>query len=350
MQAAQRGLGAEPTERGGLYDEAVDRVCRQLGIAQPERFVFTSGCTAALSLALSDLPWEEGDGLITSSLEHHALLRPVQRLSMQRGVVHHATPYQPGVPLDLDFVRDTLHRGGVRLVAVTHASNVTGELLPVRELCQLAHEYGALVLLDAAQSVGVYPLDVADLGVDILVFAGHKGALGPQGVGGLWASPSVGFDAGHAVCDLGGTPGASHPMPGFCDVGSVNLAGALGVAAGLGVRARERTVGERPRALCRELCAWLSEREDCTVFGGASAERTAALSFALDTVPLSRCEARFAEHGVLVRAGTHCAPQALEAVGAVDGTLRVSFGADHGAADLERLQAVIRQLLDRQAQ
>jgi len=132
--AVAAALAAAPGERAAIFADAAAEVVRALGLPGPERLLLTPGCAAALAVAIGDLPWAEGDVVVTSALEHHALARPVEKLTRERAVVHEVAPYRPGAPVDLDSVRDVLARGRVRLVAVTAASNVTGEVLPVGAL------------------------------------------------------------------------------------------------------------------------------------------------------------------------------------------------------------------------
>lgn len=339
-QAAAAALEAAPHETLEVFDSAHRTVCEALGVPDPDRLLLTSGCTAALGVALGDLPWQAGDVIVTSSLEHHALARPVDKLVRERGVVHHAAPYEPGTPMDMDFVRDVLKAGGVRLVATTAASNVTGELLPLAELGALAHEHGALQLVDAAQTVGLLPVDVAKLGADIVTFAGHKGPLGPQGIGGLWARPGVSFESPWATCDIGtgsGDRGACSPFPGYCDVGSVNLSGAAGLAAGLRWLTENPERPGRAVQLAQDLAAALRERDGCTVLGGEDTPRTGTLAVQLARLPLAQTEAFFRQHDIVVRAGSHCAPMALEALGAPDGVLRLSFGPFNDDDDVQAI-------------
>ena len=338
--AINEALALDPTAGATLFEASRAEVCRFLGIADPDRFLFTTGCTAALSVALSDLPWEAGDVVVTSSLEHHALIRPLELLAEHRGVRLLSAPYLPGSPIDFDFVRDALRGGNVRWVATTHASNVTGELLPVRDLAELAHEHGARFLLDAAQSVGIVPVDVSQIGADLLVLAGHKGPLGPQGVGGFWATPDVEFRSVAAACSIGeqrerkrGCAG----FPGYCDVGSVNLAGAAGLGAGLRW-IRERgldATGGHARRLAAGLIAAIESMDGCRVLGDPTADRTGAVSAEVRRLPVERAEEFFAARGIVVRAGAHCAPRALDAIDQPKGTIRISFGASNTPADVD---------------
>lgn len=341
-EAVQAALVDDPRANAARYRDAHAAIARFFGIDTPDRLLLTSSCTAALDLAIGDLPWQPGDIVVTSDLEHHALARPVQQLAWHRGVAHVRAPYAPGRPIDLDAVAETLRRGGVRLIAVTGASNITGEVLPIAELAALAHAHGALLLLDAAQLAGIAPVAVGELGVDVLVFAGHKGMLGPLGIGGFWAAPQVRFACPTAACEVGGgAAGAPGPFPGFCDTGSVNLPAAAGLAAALGWLAqRAEADRERPLALARRLIAACRERRHCRVLGG-DGPRTATVSLLLDGLPLAEAQAHFQRHDVVVRAGQHCAPMALTAVGATEGCVRISFGWNSGDGDVDGVLAAI---------
>ena len=347
-QAVDAVLDCDPRELDRVFDSARETVCAFLGITESERFLFTPGCTSALSVALGDLPWNEGDAILTSSLEHHAMARPIEQLRQARGVEHVAAPYRPGEGLDLGFVQETLGRGRARLVAVTAASNVTGELLPTAELARLAHGHDALLLVDAAQTVGVVPVDVGEIGADILTFAGHKGPLGPQGIGGLWAAPHVTFESPNATCDIRrpGTGKPCAPMPGYCDVGSVNMAAAAGLAAGirwLSTRAPDEEA--RPRRMAADLTTELRRSRFCTVYGSQSSERTATVSLNVRGLAPDVAEARFRKQGILVRGGLHCAPMALEAISAPQGTVRISFGPFNQDCDVRRILEVLEDMV-----
>lgn len=351
-RAVAEALSASPADHGDLLRSARAAICGFLGLADPGRLILTPGCTSALAVALEDLPWEPGDGVITSSVEHHALARPVQRLAASRGVVHHQAPYRPGEPIDLGFVEEKLRTGGVRLVAVTGASNVTGEILPVENLAEMAHRRGALLLVDAAQTVGVIPVDLSGKGADIAVFAGHKGPLGPQGVGGLWAAPHVQFRSPSAACEIG--PGGNGPevcstFPGACDVGSMNLPGVAGLAAGMGWLASRPSPaeGDSPRDLAASLACRVAELPGAELLGGRDAARTATVSMHLPGLPVEKAEAFFRERRIIVRAGQHCAPWALRALGRPEGAIRASFGPYSTAGDLEAVSAAVAEAASR---
>jgi len=350
MEAVGEAQAAAPEEWPILLERSRNEVASFLGIRDPGRLLLTPGCTSALAVALGDLPWAAGDHVVTSGLEHHALARPIRGALERLGVRHDVAPYAPGTPIALDFVEARLRDGRVRAVACTAASNVTGELLPVEDLVTLAHAHGALAVIDAAQTAGVTPLDVTTLGVDVLAFAGHKGLLGPQGIGGLYVAPGVELSSPAASCELGqGDRPACSPFPSYCDVGSVHLAGAAGLAAGvrwLGTQgASVRALGRRA---ARRLLEGLDSLRGITIYGGRDLERrTLAVSFTSRDLHPAEIERRLLEeHRIVVRAGHHCAPQAHDTIGtAEEGTVRVSFGHDSSEDDADAVLAALGDLL-----
>jgi selenocysteine lyase/cysteine desulfurase len=199
--------------------------------------------------------------------------------------------------------------------------------------------------LDAAQTLGVVPIDVRSQPIDMLVFAGHKGPLAPHGIGGLWAAPSITFQSPAAVCEI--NPGtkqspACASFPGDCDVGSANLGAAAGLAAALRWRRTQPgDVFETPRILAARFREALRARPGVRVFGGERTPHTAAVSFLIDRLPLAAAEAHFAERAITIRAGQHCAPLALQAIGALEGTLRVSFGPFNREEDVDVILAAV---------
>ena len=337
---------AAPPAHGRLHEAAHAAIARCFGIDTPARLVLTGSCTQAVAIVLGDLPWRPGDVVVTSSLEHHALVRPVQKLVQERGVVHVAVPRAADGPIDLEAVATTLRQGRVRLVAMTGASNVTGEVLPVAALAALARAHGARLLLDSAQLAGVLPCDVRTLGVDVLVFAGHKGLHGPLGIGGFWAAPAVEFACPAASCEVARDGQLRTPIatfPGFCDTGSVNLPAAVGLAAGIAwLAAQPSAVRERPVRLAAQLRRHVRERWPQRLLGG-DGPHTGAVSLRLEPASLTVAEAHFAARGIVVRAGQHCAPLALAALGVPRGCLRFGFGPGNHDDDVA---AVLQALAD----
>ena len=136
------------------------RVAAFFGIDDPRRLAFVPGCTYACNIAVQGLEWKRGDRILISGLEHNAVSRPARLVAARHGVDLGTSPYAPGAPIDLEWVERELKRGGVRMVAAVMASNVTGEILPYRELRELTRKHNALLLLDGAQAGGVLPISI----------------------------------------------------------------------------------------------------------------------------------------------------------------------------------------------
>lgn len=346
--AVSAALESAPDEWADALETAHARVAAWLG-ATPERLLLTPGCTSALALAVADLPWRTGDRVLVSALEHHALHRPILALAA-RGVDATTVPRASDGPLDLDALERELGRGGVRLVAMTAACNVTGELLPLAEIVRRAHARDALVLIDGAQVCGWLPLDVTALGIDLFTFAGHKGCQAPWGIGGLFVAPHVAMQTPAAACALpaAGEPALCAPMPGSCDGGSVDRLALAGLAAALDWLDAPAQAERLPRARAQieRLARALEARPGLRLHGTRAPEaRLPTLAVTRPGAPTSALALAFARAGVTVAAGLQCAPRAHEALGtAPDGVVRLSAGPTTSEREIEDALAVIEGL------
>jgi cysteine desulfurase/selenocysteine lyase len=332
-------------------EDARRLVAALLGAPDPERIAFALNATDALNAAL----WgalRPGDRVVTTGVEHNAVARPLRALE-DRGVRVSRVRCAPDGALDPDDVARELRAAPTRLVAMAHASNVAGTILPAREVARLAHEHGALLLLDAAQTAGVLPIDVVELGVDLLAFPGHKGLLGPTGTGGLYAAPGVRL----APLRQGGTGTVSeeerHPedMPEALEAGTVNTVGIAGLAAavryvqGRGV-ADLRT---REAALTGRLLGALREIPGLRLHGpGDPARQVAAVSFTLGSWdPGDLAAVLDSSFGIAARPGLHCAPAAHRTLGTFpSGTLRLSPGCFTTEDEIDQAVAALRELAE----
>ena len=343
--------------RSALGDRTL-QACREevagfLGIVDPSRLVFTPGCTYSLNMAILGQDFARGGRLLMSSVEHHATSRPMRKLAREGGHELLVAPYRPEEPIDLGYVEDALKGGDVRLVACTMASNVTGDILPAREVVRLARAHGVPCLVDAAQSAGVLEVNVGELGADLVSFAGHKGLMGPPGIGMLYAAPHVRL---RALAEGGtGQDSGKHELsgkfPGSFEVGTHNLPAVVGLTAG--VRWLERTtvaaVREHEQGLTDRLVRGLDAIEGVRVHGTRRpGGRTSVASLSFERHDPKALAGRLAnEHGVVTRAGYHCAPLAHETIGTLPGpgTLRLSMGYFNTAGEvdevLERLASLV---------
>lgn len=325
---------AEDVVHDDLMKKSREVVAPFFGISDPTRLVLTPGCTYALNLAILGIDWKSGEVAIMSGLEHHAVSRPIRKAAIERGIKFEVAPYKPDCPIDLEFVEGKLRRGRVRLVACTMASNVSGDILPVKEVIDLAHRYNALCLVDAAQAAGILDIDVERLGVDMLAFAGHKGLFSPPGIGGLYVAPSVDLRtlAEGGTGGDSGKHGLSHKLPSSYEVGTHNLPAIAGLAAG--IRWLQETTLEEIRSKERKLVVQfiegVSEIPGVTVYGTRDVEqRTGVVSITMEgTTPKELAGWLAEKHNITTRAGYHCAPLSHETIGTIpgDGTVRFGFG------------------------
>ena len=354
VDTAMREHGANPgrgsyrmsVDAQRIVDETRQEICRLFNAPDPACVIFTLNCTDALCIALKGLI-KAGDRVITGPFEHNSVVRPLHSLGKSGAKVAVAKSTKT-FGIDLDHFRELCH-DRVDYVVLSHVSNVTGSLLPVKEIAAITHERGGLLILDAAQSAGDLEIDMQALGVDVLAAPGHKGLYGPMGTGVLVLSAAL------PVKPLreGGTGFKSENMeqpeeyPWRLEAGTLNLPGIAGLAAGVrfiksvGVSA----IAEHEANLARTLADGLRQIEGVTVFCEL-VPHTGVISFRLDGGNVTLMGAILDEEfGIAVRTGLHCAPAAHKAIGTFpDGTVRVSFGQFNTQMDVDALLAAVREL------
>ena len=184
-EAVRDAMSVAPAKWPQRFDEAHQAIAEFLGVSRREQVLLTPGCTSALAVGIGDALIPSGKRVLTSRWEHHAVHRPLLKLASTGVRVEHIPPKRNELThgqvssIDLDWLERALSDQDVGLVAITAACNVTGELLPYEDVIRMAHHYGAMVLIDAAQIVGWLKLDLPQLGADMVAFGGHKGLQGP---------------------------------------------------------------------------------------------------------------------------------------------------------------------------
>lgn len=317
---------------GRIVYDAREAIAELFNAPDPLRVVFTLNATHALNLALRGI-LNAGDRVVTTSMEHNAVMRPLRALE-QSGVQVVIVRCARDGSLDVNDLAAALQER-TKLVVATHASNVTGTILPIAEIAQLAHRAGACVLVDAAQTAGVLPIDIQAMGIDLLAFTGHKGLLGPPGTGGLVLADSVKTEQIEPLM-RGGT--GSHSefetqpefLPDKFESGTPNGVGIAGLRAGVrfiaslgieAIRAHEMKLASVLESL-REL-------PGVTVYGPARVtDRTATCSFRVAGHRVSDIALQLEEQfGIMCRVGLHCAPAAHRTIGTLpEGTVRFAPG------------------------
>jgi len=352
---AAHGRGA--TRQAGdvrrIVDRCRERAARLLGARSAESIIFGFNGTDALNIALHGV-LNSGDRVLTTVLEHNSVLRPLAELKERIGIeVTHVGVDEQGM-IDLNALEHALNRD-CALVAVTHASNVTGAIQPIDRITALAHAHGAVCLIDAAQSAGHVPIDVQQLGVDLLACSGHKGLLGPLGTGVLYLNPQI-ADRVRSFRQ-GGTGSRSESerqpdlLPDKFECGNHNAPGLVGLEAALAwieEHGGVPTVRDHEMQLTRQLLGGLAGISGVHVHGPTDpTHRTGVISLTLDGFDPQDAAAILDENfSIETRAGLHCAPQAHAALGTLQsgGTLRLSPGPFTTREDLAAAVAAIGQL------
>jgi cysteine desulfurase/selenocysteine lyase len=344
-------VGANPGRSGHRLSVEAARVVYRarlavaelFGAPDPLRVVFGPNVTWALNLALHGL-LRPGDHVITSSMEHNSMMRPLRALERQ-GVELTVVPCSVEGFLDPADVEAAI-RPHTRLVALNHGSNVVGTLLPVAQVGALCRRRDLLLLVDAAQTGGAYPIDVQADAIDLLAFTGHKSLYGPMGTGGLIVGRRV--DAAEMEPLVRGGTGSrsefeEHPdfLPDLGESGTPNAVGLAGLGAGVrwvldrgvdAIRAHEVE-------MTQHLIGGLSALPEVTVYGPRDAElQTATVSFTFDGLSPSDVGLRLdEEYGIMCRVGLHCAPVAHRTLGTFPvGTVRFGLGAMNTMAEVDR--------------
>jgi len=350
-----RGGHRQEEEAQHIADEAREALACLFHAPDPQGVVFTMNTTQAINMALKGL-LRPGDHVVTSSIEHNALWRPLKALE-RYDVQTTAVPCSPDGALDPADVEGAL-RPETRLVVLLHASNVLGTILPIAEIGQIARSHGTLLLVDAAQTAGAYPIDMEAMGIDLLAFAGHKGTYGPHGTGGLVVRPRMlfirGVELGTWVEGGSGVESASETMPetlpARLEAGTQNAAGIAGLLAGVRF-VLERGV-ERIRAHEMEMTGLLMGElraiPGLTILGPDDlAQRTAVVSVTVEGyMPDQLATVLDQVFDVATRAGLHCAPQAHRTAGTLDcGALRFSPGYFTTAEDVRYAVESLREIV-----
>jgi cysteine desulfurase / selenocysteine lyase len=328
-------------DAGRIVYDAREAVAELFNAPDPLRVIWTPNATYALNLGLCGL-LRPGDRVVTSGIEHNSVMRPLRAME-QKGVHVTVVPCAKDGSLHLKDIARAV-QPATRIVAVTHASNVTGTILPVSEIAEIAHRVGALLFLDAAQTAGVLPVDMQAMGIDLLAFTGHKGLQGPAGVGGLIIGEKTSIEE-MAPLVRGGTGSRSEyeiqpeDCPDKFESGTVNGPGIAGLGAG--VRYVMQRGIENIRSyeieMTKLLMDGLESIPGITVYGPRDpSHRTAIVSFTVAGHRVSEIGLRLDEDfEIMCRVGLHCAPAAHRTIGTFpEGTVRFAPGIFTTAAEI----------------
>lgn len=361
MADFNRSVGANPGRSGHTLSieaarimmDAREALAELFGIPDMLRIAFTKNATEALNIMISGL-LQPGDHVITTSMEHNSVMRPL-RFAESNGVSLTIAPCTEAGELDPQEIT-ALIRPDTRAIFMTHASNVTGTIMPVAQVGAVARERDILLCVDAAQTAGVLPINVEDMHIDLLAFTGHKGLYGPQGTGGLYVRK--GLEEIITSPMLGGTGSRSEfetqPefMPDKYEAGTPNTIGIAGLHAGVRfiLDTGMETIRKKEELLTACLIAGLKSIPGVHVFGmNDTARQTAVVSFAIEGINPSRA-ALFLdeEYGIMSRPGLHCAPSAHKTIRTFpEGTVRFSPGFFTTKEEVEQAVEAVAKLVEK---
>lgn len=351
MGNAARGAHSGALEASRTVFGTREKLARLFACQRADHVVFTANSTEALNIAVSGII-HRGDHVISTDCEHNSVLRPLYRLEEERGVaLDFVSADRRGLVDYNDFER--LMRPNTRAVVCTHCSNLTGNILDIGRIAEIAHRRGALLIVDASQTAGTVPIDMEKLGVDVLCFTGHKGLMGPQGTGGLCIRPGVEIDP----WKVGGSGVHSYDRhqpteyPTRLEAGTLNSHGIAGLSAALDV-ILERGVEDIQRtehALMERFYDGVREIPGVTVYGDFSAaQRGAIVALNIRDYDSSAVSDELAvTYGIATRPGAHCAPRMHQALGTEEqGAVRFSFSCYNTEQEVDAAIAAVRAIAE----
>ena len=349
---AGRGVHRLAQQATQKYKEAHERVKKFIHAEEGE-VVFTRNSTEAINTVASGLSWHEGEGIISTLLEHHSNLLPWMRLRDHQGLdLRFLTPAQDGA-LDPAALEAIITKK-TRLVAITETSNVLGNVVPVSEFAKICHDYGALLLVDGSQSVPHIPVDIGKSGCDFFCFSGHK-MLGPTGTGVLFMKEPcleplvVGGGSVERVTAAGYTLTGGYER---YESGTPNIAGAIGLGRAieylnsLGMENIQR----HEQAITRRIIEGLTGIGNLHIFGpGPSGNRIGVVSFTLDGFnPHDVAILLDSEADIMVRSGHHCCMPLMDCLHLSEGTIRASLHCYNTMEDADRLVETVGKIAGEQ--
>ena len=358
VEAVTRAICSVGNPGRGVHDAALDAsrilfdtraaLARLFHGDSPTQVVFTANSTESLNIAIKGI-LQPGDHVITTALEHNSVLRPLYEMEA-RGVELTILPSDAkGRIRYADF--ENAFRPNTKAIICTHGSNLTGNLVDIRRVGALAKSHGALFVVDASQTAGVFPIDMQNMNIDILCFTGHKGLLGPQGTGGMVVREGVSVRPLKSGGSGVQTYSRTHPaqMPTALEAGTLNTHGIAGLNAALGYLEETGldTIRQKEQALMQTFYEQVIQIPGITVYGDFEAkERCPIVTLNVRDYDSSEVsDALFQNWGIATRPGAHCAPLMHEALGTVEqGAVRFSFSHYNTLEEINTALSALREL------
>lgn len=358
-EAVAHAIGSMANTGRGVYDaslaaaeviyETRERVARLFNAGNPKNVAFTCNATEALNTAIQGM-FAPGDHVITTAMEHNSVLRPLYLMEAQAGLELTIVPAGKNGSIDYQDIENAV-RANTKAVVCTGASNVTGNPVDLERVACICQSAGILLVVDASQTAGVFPIDMQAQHIDVLCFTGHKALMGPQGTGGIVVREGVQI----RPLKVGGsgimTYSKTHPgeMPTALEAGTLNGHGIAGLNAGLQYieQVGRSAIEEKEMALLKRFFDGVVQLPSVKLYGNFRMERRAAiLSLNIGGQDSGAVGDVLAQHyGIFVRTGGHCAPLMHRALGTENqGVVRFSFSSFNTHEEVDRGIEAVQQL------
>lgn len=352
---AMRDYGANPGRSGHKLSlemareiyKARNLIKDLIGADDPRNIIFTSNGTESLNLGIKGLV-KEGDHVITSNIEHNSVIRPLVAMK-KKGLIELSI-----IDASRGYVDPQILEGEIKentsLLAINHMSNVMGALVNIGDLGEVARKNDIYFLVDGAQSLGVYEIDVEEMGIDLLAFPGHKGLMGPQGTGGLYIRPGIELE----TLKLGGTGSISESLdqpdflPDKYESGTLNGPGIVGLARGIEYinKLGLEKIRSKEQELTKRFIDGIRDIDSLKVYGPQDGFQGPVVSINLGEMGSSDLAYILdEEYNIAVRSGLHCAPLIHKAMGTIDqGTVRFSFGYMNSDKEIDKAIRALKEI------
>ena len=348
MGNAGRGSHNASLDASRIIYDTRERLAQFFHAENPMQVVFTMNSTESLNIAIKGI-LEKGDHAITTALEHNSVLRPLYEMEEKGVELTIISADRQGCIDYADFEKNI--KKNTKAIVCTHGSNLTGNVVDIRKVGEIAKRHGILFVVDASQTAGVFPINVQEMHIDILCFTGHKGLLGPQGTGGMVVKEGLQvkplLSGGSGVQ----TYSKTHPaqMPTALEAGTLNAHGLAGLRAAIGYLQETGldAIRKKEQALMRRFYEGVKEMDGITVYGDFSGqERCAIVTLNIRDYDSSEVSDALAmQYGISTRPGAHCAPLMHEALGTVEqGAVRFSFAHFNTEEEVDIAIRAIREL------
>ena len=350
MGNCARGTHEEALDAARTVYDARVRLASLFGCPRVDHVAFTANSTEALNMAINGLI-DPGDHVISTDLEHNSVLRPLYRLEAEHGAELSFVPADKLGNVDYaDFER--LMKPNTRAVVCTNASNLTGTVLDIERIAKTAHSHGALVIVDASQTAGCWPIDMKKMGIDVLCFTGHKGLMGPQGTGGICVKEGIEIRpfkvGGSGVQSYSRTHPAEYPTR--LEAGTLNghgIAG-LGAAAKFISETGVENIHAKERSLMLRFYEGVKNIEGVTVYGDFTKDKTAIVALNIRDYESGEVSYELSQgYGIATRPGAHCAPRMHKALGTAEvGAVRFSFSFYNTEEEIDEAVRAVAELAE----